>query len=84
MNKKFMSTKLKQMRKKVLEELEHIPKGAIPQGELRVMYWSQRMKSLGKKAKTQKTAKEILKICILNLKKDFPDFEFKYDGDFFN
>lgn len=79
----MLPTKLKQMRKKVLEELEHIPKGSLPQGELRAMYWMQRMNSLGKKTKVNKIAEEVLEECISYLKKDYPNFEFKYDKEFF-
>ena len=79
-----MTTKLKQMRECVLEELNHIPKEPLPQGELRAMYWTQRMHSLGKKAKTAQTAKKVLEKCISYLKKDYPNFDFKYDKEFFN
>jgi len=79
-----MSTKLKQMRQKALEELKYIPKGPLPQGELRAMYWMQRMHSLGKKTTIIQTAKEVLEKCIVYLKKDYPNFEFKYDEGFFN
>ena len=79
-----MPTKLKQMRECVLEELDHIPKEPLPQGELRAMYWTQRMHSLGKKAKTTQTAKKVLEKCIAYLKKDYPNFDFKYDKEFFN
>jgi len=79
-----MFTKLKQMRECVLEELNHIPKEPLPQGELRAMYWTQRMHSLGKKATSTQTAKKVLEQCVSYLKKDYPNFNFKYDKDFFN
>jgi len=79
-----MDTKLKQMRECVLEELNYIPKGPIPQGELRAMYWMQRMHSLGRKTTTTQTAREVLDKCITYLKKDHPNFEFKYDEEFFS
>jgi len=79
-----MPQKLKQMREKVLEELNHIPKGALPQGELRAMYWMQRMHSLGKKTTIVQTAKEVIEKCIIYLKKDYSNFEFKYDKEFFD
>lgn len=64
-----MDTKLKQMRECVLKELNYIPKGPIPQGELRAMYWMQRMHSLGRKTTTTQTAREVLDKCIAYLKK---------------
>lgn len=76
--------KLKQMRKMVLEELKHIPDWPDPQGELRMLYWARRMNSLGKKAKTEKNAKEVLKECISFLKKEYKDFDFKYNEKFFS
>lgn len=79
-----MSSKLKQMREIVLKELEYISKEPIPQRELRQIYWTKRMHSLGKKATTNQSNKEVLENCIANLKIDYPNFEFKYDGKFFN
>lgn len=79
-----MFSKIREMRKIVLKELEHIPKGPFPQGELRAVYWGMRMNSLGKKAKAKKTAKEVLEECLSVLRKDYSDFEFEYDGKFFN
>jgi Spy/CpxP family protein refolding chaperone len=78
-----MSITLKDMRKQVLLELEHIPKSSEPQGELRAIYWLRRMHSLGKKAKKDQSAIEILKESIKDLRKDHPNFEFKYDEKFF-
>jgi hypothetical protein len=82
--------KLKQMREKVLKELEHIPDWPEPQKDLRMIYWFQRMHSLGKKAKVKKTAKEVLEECIAYLKKQGgvyykkgSDYEFLYDKEFF-
>ncbi|MBA7519659.1 hypothetical protein ES705_11739 [subsurface metagenome] len=79
-----MVTKLKQMRAEVLKELQYIPDWPYPQGELRMAYWSWRMNSLGKKATIIKSATQILNECITNLKRDYPDFKFKYDENFFN
>jgi len=42
----------------------------------------QRIHSLGKKAKTGKTVKEVSKECILNLKKDYSSPEFNYNEGF--
>jgi predicted RNA binding protein with dsRBD fold (UPF0201 family) len=75
--------KAKKMRKCVLEELNHIPKEPLPQGELRAMYWTQRMHSLDRKTTIAQTAREVLEKCIAYLKKDHPNFEFKYDEEFF-
>jgi len=78
-----MPQKLKQMRETVLKELEHIPNSPEPQGELRMVYWSRRMHSLGRKGDKQKTAKEVLEESIAFLKRDYPNFEFEYDEEFF-
>jgi len=79
-----MPQKLKQMREIVLAELKHIPKWPEPQRELRMVYWSLRMHSLGRKVDRQKTAKEVLEESIASLKRDYPDFEFEYDEQFFS
>ncbi|MFQ6115843.1 MAG: hypothetical protein ACE5NG_17420 [bacterium] len=79
-----MPQKLKQMREIVLGELEHIPKWPEPQGELRMIYWGRRMHSLGRKVNRQKTAKEVLEESITSLRRDYPDFKFQYDEQFFN
>jgi len=78
-----MFLKIREMREKALKELEHIPKGPLPQGELRAIYWAKRMHSLSEKNPIKQTAKEVLHECINFLKKDYPDFEFKYDEEFF-
>ena len=78
-----MGQKLKQMREIVLRELEHIPNWPEPQGELRMVYWSRRMHSLGRKVTRQKTAKEVLDESIASLRGDYPDFKFEYDKQFF-
>jgi len=79
-----MADKLKTMQERVKEELEHIPDWPDPQGELRMIYNTRRMRSLGKKATSKQTAKEVLKECISDLKPKHPDFQFLYDEDFFN
>jgi hypothetical protein len=83
-------SKLKKLREKVLKELEHIPDWPKPQKDLRMSYWFFRMHSLGKKAKTKKSAKEVLEDCIADLKKKGGvyhkkgnDYEFLYDKEFF-
>jgi len=82
----FMTNKLKQMQEKVKDELEHIPDwpDPEPQNKLRMIYWTRRMHSLSEKVVPKQTAKEVLERCISNLKKDYPNFQFKYDEDFFN
>ena len=79
-----MFDKIRSMRKLVLEELEHIPKKPYPQGYLRAYYWGMRMNSLSDKTLEKKTAKEVLKEGILFFKKDYPDYDFKYDKEFFS
>jgi len=79
-----MANKLKKMQEKAKEELKHIPDWPEPQGELRMIYWTRRMRSLGKKAERKQTAKEVLEECISDLKDDYPDLQFNYDEDFFN
>jgi hypothetical protein len=79
-----MVTKLIEMREKVKAELKHIPKDNSIQNELRMFYWSDRMRSLGKKAKSEKTKEEVLLESIKSLKKYHPDFEPQYDKTFFN
>jgi len=79
-----MINKLRQMREEVLKELQYIPDWPFPQGELRMAYWSRRMNSLGKKATVKKNATQVIEECITYLKKDYKDFEFKYDENFFN
>ena len=79
-----MPQKLKQMRDIVLKELEHVPKWPEPQAELRMVYWSRRMNSLGKRVNRQKTAKEVLEESIDFLKEEYPNFRFTYNAEFFN
>jgi len=78
------STTLKKMLERVKEELKHIPDWPEPQNKLRMIYQTRRMNSLGKKAVTKQTPKEVLKKSISDLKKDYPDFQPKYDEDFFS
>ena len=79
-----MLERLKKMRSIVLNELKYIPKGAFPQGELRAMYWMQRMHSLGKKVTEKRSAKDVIQSCIEYLKEDYPNYIFQYDKNFFN
>jgi hypothetical protein len=83
MDKLMSSSKLKEMRKRVLEELEHIPDWPEPQNELRLIYWRRRMRSLGGKAKERKTAKEVLMESIKRLRESYPNYEPVYDKGYF-
>lgn len=74
----------KTIRETVKEEISHIPRGNAAQNELRMLYWPLRMHSLGKKATTQKTKKEILIEAINATKTSYPDFVAEYDEEFFN
>ena len=75
---------LKEMREKVLNELEYVDKRPkLQQSELRAAYWSKRMHSLGKKAKGEKTAFEVLQECIEFIQREYPGFEFRYNKTFF-
>jgi len=77
--------KLRNMRKQVQREMEFIPRGNSDQNTLRQLYWTFRMRSLGKKPFEYrgKTKEEILKICIMMIKEEEPDFEPKYDKTVF-
>ena len=68
----------------VKEEISHIPRGSAPQNELRMFYWPLRMSSLGKKAETFKTKREILIEAVDAVKRTYRDFMPKYDEDFFH
>ena len=73
------------MREQVKDEMTHIRHipGDYAQNELRMFYWSLRMNSLGKKAKTiDETKEDILKKAIEGVKKSYPDFRPRYDSFF--
>lgn len=74
----------KKMREKVQSELSHIPRGNEPQNNLRLLYWTLRMSSLGKKAKSEKTKEDVLIEAIDAVRKEYPDFKPRFDSDFFN
>lgn len=74
----------KTIRDIVKDEISHIPRGNVAQNELRMLYWPLRMHSLGKKATTHKTKKEILIEAIDATKTSYPDFVAKYDEKFFD
>jgi len=79
-----LPSKLKEMRNQVKQELDYIPRGDLPQNEMRMIYWLMRMNSLGKKAKGNETKEGILKNAIEDVRKTYSDFEPKYDKSFFN
>jgi len=66
----------------VKSELEHIGKGdrGSPQNRLRLLYNARRRYDL---TKTDKTRGDTLQHCIQAMKKEYPDFVPRYDGDFF-
>lgn len=71
------------MRAKVRNELAHIPDWPAPQRELRMVYWSKRMASLGRKRQVEGTALDVVRRCIDTLKPHHPDHAFQYDEEFF-
>lgn len=77
--------RLRDMRKQVQREMEFVPRGNGDQNTLRQLYWTFRMRSLGKKPFEYKgkTKEEILKICIMMIREEEPDFEPKYDKTVF-
>jgi len=79
-----MIEKVIEMRKKVKSELEHIPKGSLPQNILRSAYSAMRMHSLGKKAAKEMTRKEVFEQSVDIVKKNYPDFTPTCNVDFFN
>jgi hypothetical protein len=71
------------MRNLVREELTHIPDYPEPQGDLRMIYWSRRMRSLGRKAVREQTRAEVLLDCVAFLRTQYPDYGFRYDPAYF-
>ena len=75
---------LPDMRKLVLEEMDHIPRRPQEaQSMLRAFYWMTRMNSLGKKADTPNDRSEVMKKCLASLAKNYPDVNPLYDKAFF-
>ena len=75
---------LKEMRAKVLAELEKIPKQPkAQQSYLRMEYFTRRMHSLGKKANEEKGPRDVLLDCIKHLKVENPKAEYLFDKKFF-
>jgi hypothetical protein len=75
--------KLTDMRSKVRAELAHIPDWPQPQRELRMVYWSRRMASLGAKRREEGTPLEIVRRCIAQLEPDHAGHRFEYDELYF-
>jgi hypothetical protein len=74
---------LADMRAKVRAELAHIPDWPAPQRELRMVYWSMRMASLGRKRQVVGTALDVVRQSIESLKDRHPDHTFQYDEAYF-
>jgi hypothetical protein len=76
---------LSEMRKLVLQEMEHIPRWPKEtQSSLRMAYWFWRMNSLGKKAETPNDPSKVMEKCLKELAKDHPSAQFEYDRNFFD
>jgi hypothetical protein len=75
---------LNEMRKKVKEELNHIPRRDFDQNMLRQMYWGMRLQSLGKRADRETSKEEVLVKALRLAKQDNPAFCPKYDDQFFD
>ncbi|MCG2718357.1 MAG: hypothetical protein L6408_05930 [Nanoarchaeota archaeon] len=76
--------KLKKMREKVKEELDHISRGDFNQNLLRSAYWGIRLHGLGKKAEREISKEEALVNALKFIKKDTPNFCLRYDETFFD
>jgi len=74
--------KLKEIRGKVKEELDHIPRGNEAQNMLRMVYWNARLNSLGKKPRFR-SKEECLNYAIGLVRETYPEFEPQYDREFF-
>ncbi len=75
--------RLPEMREKVRAELAHIPDWPAPQRELRMVYWSMRMASLGRKRQVEGNALDIVQRSIATLKDHHPAHTFQYDEGYF-
>ena len=74
--------KLEKMRTQAREDLKHVPKGRPPQNSLRLLYFNLRMNSLGKNPEYE-TKEEVLEASIQAIREKHPNFEPKYDKEFF-
>ncbi len=75
---------LSEMREQVRGELAHIPDWPAPQRELRMVYWSMRMASLGRKRQVVGTALEVVRQSIAAVQPHHPGHTFQYDETFFS
>ena len=71
-----------EMRKKINEELKHIPRASLSQNMLRAYYNSLRMTDLSRNPASP--AKETLIKAVEAMKKSEPDFLPIYDRNFFS
>jgi hypothetical protein len=75
---------LVEMRQRVLQEMEHIPRyPKESQSLLRMAYWLHRMNSLGKNAETPNDPSKVMERCLAELAKSHPSAQFVYDKEFF-
>jgi hypothetical protein len=65
--------------KMIQAELDHIPKGNLPQNLLRETYYNTRLSNI----KFLGTKEHALKSCIDALKKEHPNWEPDYNKEFF-
>jgi hypothetical protein len=73
-----------EMTRQVDAELAHIPDWpGEHQNELRMTYNMVRRRSLGAKAETKQSAKEVLDYCIASVRERHPNAELNYDKPFF-
>lgn len=77
-------TRLKQMREKVKEELDGIPRGNISQNDLRQIYWAMRTHYLGKKVRFTLPKEEVLIKSIKIIQADNPDFRPRIEREIFD
>ena len=71
-----------EMRKKINEELKHIPRGSFSQNMLRMYYNGIRMHDLSQNLAC--AAKKTVIKAVEAMKKNKPDFSPIYDREFFN
>ncbi len=72
------------MRELVLDEMEYIPRRPKEQqSRLRLIYWSMRMNSLGKKGEIPNDKHAVMKQCLAEPKKLHPDEEYVFDREYF-
>ena len=72
--------KEKEINSQVDADLKHISRGAFPQNLLRLYYSDNRRSDLSNTTKTKETT---LREAITQVKKQFLDFQSKYDSNYF-